>query len=286
MQNQPLVSVLIPCFNSLSTIDQTIRSVLEQTYCNLEIIINDDCSTDNTYEHIEKTYSKFNSIKIGRNKKNLGMCGNWNQLFSKAKGEYWLKLDADDIIEPLFIEKTVEAALIYDSDFTGTSYTFYDTKQELHSKVTTHYNRKSGFIENPLEDIFINYPFHLCFTLLKADFVQAISTKYYFMETEVGDAEFQIRAALHPSFKAYFIKQELGFYCFHGNNSSLTPLKQAKSFIYDVVSKHHLALKQQLGKKYRRKIATNFKYYLKDMVLLRAPWDLKLLFTSFKYALF
>jgi hypothetical protein len=62
----------------------------------------------------------------------------------------------------------------------------------------------------------------------------------------VCDAEFQIRAAFQPEFKAYFIKQELGYYCQHGKNSSITPLKQAKSFIYDVIPIHHKALKANL----------------------------------------
>lgn len=286
MGYQPLVSILIPCFNSLSTIDETLKSALTQTYGNIEIIINDDCSTDKTFQYVKENYSDYKNLKINRNNNNLGMCGNWNELFKKANGKYWLKLDADDIISPTFIETTVIAALTHNSDFTGTSYKFYDTQKKLSNNVFTHINRESGFIEKPLQDIFINYPFHLCFTLLKADFVQTISKEYYFMKTEVGDAEFQIRAALNPNFKAYFIKEELGLYCFHGNNSSLTPLKQARSFIYDVVGKHHLSLKQQLGRKYQKKIAKNFKCYLKDMILQRAPWDLKLLYTSFKYVVF
>jgi glycosyltransferase involved in cell wall biosynthesis len=285
MQNKPLVSILIPCFNSLTTIDDTLKSVLAQTYCNIEIIVNDDFSSDGTFEHIKKSYAGKRNLKITQNDFNLGMCGNWNKLFEKATGEYWLKLDADDIINPTFIETTTIAALAHKSDFTGTSYQFYDKQQKQTSNVFTHQHRQTGFIEKPLQDIFINYPFHLCFTLLKADFVKKMSPQYFFMDTEVGDAEFQIRAALNQNFKAYFINEELGLYCFHGNNSSLTPLKQAKSFIYDLVGKHHESLKHNLGKLYQKKIATNFKCYLKDMILQRAPWDLRLLYTSFKYAI-
>lgn len=76
------------------------------------------------------------------------------------------------------------------------------------------------------------------------------------------------------------------FYRFHGRNSSLTPLKQAKSFIYAVVGEHHYALKKALGQHYRFKLWTNFKHYLKSMIQGRSPFDFKLLFTTLKHVLF
>lgn len=283
MNSRPLVSVLIPCYNSLKTIDRTLQSVLSQTYTNIEVIISDDCSTDDTYHFLTKNYGNNRGILLSQNPKNLGMCGNWNKLFAKATGMYWLKLDADDIISPDFIEKTVKKAIETDADFTGSSYQFLDINKGEPSKVYIHQKMGEGFLDNPLASIFIDYPFHLCFTLLKAEFVKKISSEYYFMETEVGDAEFQIRAALFPGFKAYFIKEELGFYCFHGNNSSLTPLKQAKSFLYDVIKKHHQSLDEKLNYAFHHKMRANFKQYLKSMLLGRAPWDMKLLLTCFRF---
>lgn len=284
--SRPLVSVLIPCYNSLKTIDNTIKSVLDQSYNHLEIIINDDCSTDGTYQYLVENYGHLSFLKINRNEVNLGMCANWNKLFSLANGEYWLKLDADDILKKEFLEITVVAATTHKSDFTGTSYNFLDVIKNETSPVITHINRKDGMISDPISDIFINYPFHLCFTLLRADFVKKISPQYYFVNTEVGDAEFQIRAALNNEFKAYFINKQLGFYCFHGNNSSLTPLKQAKSFLYDVIGIHHAELQEKLKGLFNHKMKDNFKLHLKEMLLRRTPWDFKLLTTYFKYAWF
>lgn len=278
-----LVSILIPCFNSLPTIEKTINSVIAQDYKEIEIIIQDDCSLDGTYELVCKKYNHLPFIKIQQNEQNRGMCCNWNILFAKANGVFWLKLDADDYIEPSFISTTLVKALATGADFTGTSYNFVDTEKNKITEVSSHYHLEEGFIENPLKSIFIDYPFHLCFTLLKAEFVKKISPDYFFMDTEVGDAEFQIRAALSKDFKAYFISEKLGFYCFHGNNSSLTPLKQAKSFVYDVVAKHKTDLKRQLGINFNHKMIDNFKIYLKSMVLNRAPWDIKLLYTCIKY---
>jgi glycosyltransferase involved in cell wall biosynthesis len=284
MNNKPLVSILIPCYNSKLTIDDTIQSAIKQSYSNLEIIVNDDFSIDGTLEYVIEKYGNEPRILIYQNIKNLGMCENWNILFDKAKGDYWLKLDADDIIKPQFIEITLQNALQNQAVFSGSSYEFLDVKKNKVSEVFTHKNRTQGILENPLEDIFINYPLHLCFTLLKASFVKKISPNYYFLNTEVGDAEFQIRAALHSDFKAYFDSRKLGYYCFHGNNSSLVPLKQAKSFIFDILGLHHKSLNIKLGYIYRKKLRSNFKLYLKEMILIRTPWNFKLLNTTFKYA--
>lgn len=284
MEQQPLVSILIPCYNAINTIDDTIQSVLKQRYSNLEIIIQDDDSSDGTYDHLLKHYGHHPFIQLFQNEKNLGMCRNWNSLFQKAKGDYWLKLDADDLLVDSFVDQTVEIAQYTGADFVGSSYQFLDVRKKEYAKVFTHQNRKSGLLQNPLSDIFINYPFHLCFTLLKAEFVQKISPNYYFMNTEVGDAEFQIRAALEPNFKAYFLAEELGAYCFHGANSSLTPLKQAKSFLFDVVSQHHNLLLKRMKLAYRNKMRANFKLYLKEMLLRRTPWNFKVLKSSFKFA--
>lgn len=284
MEEKPLVSILIPCYNAKATIDATLQSALNQTYDFVEIVINDDCSTDGTYLYLKENYQKHPSIRISQNAQNLGMCGNWNVLFAKAKGTYWIKLDADDLLAPNFIAETIKIALAHDADFIGTSYEFLDVKKNETSAVYTHQNRRSGLLENSLAEIFTNYPFHLCFTLLKASFVKEISPNYYFMETEVGDAEFQIRAASHKNFSAYFLADKMGYYCFHGNNSSLTPLKQSKSFVFDVLAIHHHYLKKQLGSTYTDKIKANFKLYLKEMILRRTPWDLGLLKQTFKYA--
>jgi glycosyltransferase involved in cell wall biosynthesis len=280
-----LVSILIPCYNAEKTIIQTVMSALNQDYDNIEILVNDDYSTDNTYQILKNEFSEIENIKIFRNQRNLGIAGNWNMAFGKANGEYWVKLDGDDMIAPSFISTALKIALKHDCDFTGTSFVNLDLNTKKVTKVLTHQFFKDGLLESPLKSIFIVHPFHLCFILLKADFVRKMNPPLYFIDTEVCDAEFQIRAALNPHFKAYFIKQELGYYCHHGRNSSLSPLKQARSFIYDVIPIHHFILKEKLGLPFRKKLIKNFYIYLKLMVKRKAPVDFNLLFNCLKYAL-
>lgn len=103
----PLVSICIPCYNSASTIEKTIQSVLNQTYTNLEIIISDNASTDQTADVIRKITDS--RIKFYVNETNLGLIQNFQIVLSYATGQYVKCLCADDIITPDCIEKQVDA---------------------------------------------------------------------------------------------------------------------------------------------------------------------------------
>ncbi|MCX6232251.1 MAG: glycosyltransferase [Bacteroidetes bacterium] len=105
MKIQPLVSICIPAYNSESFIKETIESVINQSYKNIEIIINDDFSKDKTVEII---YSfDDNRIKFFQNKQNLGAEGNWNKSLERAKGKYCKIMGADDILSSNCIEEQV-----------------------------------------------------------------------------------------------------------------------------------------------------------------------------------
>lgn len=107
----PLVSIIIPLYNAEQFIRQTIKSVLEQSYQNIEIIIIDDFSTDKSFELV----SKINSEKIIliKNKKKGG-CAARNYGFEVSKGEFIQYLDADDLISKDKIKNQV--ALLLDNE--------------------------------------------------------------------------------------------------------------------------------------------------------------------------
>lgn len=284
MKNSPLVSILIPCYQAEKTIANTINSVLKQTYNHLEIIVQDDFSTDGTMQILNSNFAHYPQIKIYQNTTNKRTAANWNSLFTKANGSYWLKLDGDDLIKPDFVQITLAAALEQKSDFTATSFESLDLITKSVKPAYIHQFMETGFLNNPVSDIFIKHPFHLCFILISAKFIKAHFNKNeIFIDTEVCDAEFQINASLKPNFKAYFINQQLAYYCFHGQNSSTTPLKQAKSFVYDVVPLHAKPLKKYLGFRFNLKMKKNLTIYLKLMLKGEAPWDFKLLLHCFKY---
>ncbi|MDQ6812945.1 MAG: glycosyltransferase family 2 protein [Bacteroidota bacterium] len=85
-----LVSVCIPVFNGAKFLSQAIRSVLDQTYTNLEILLIDDRSSDNS-ETIIKNFEEIDKrIRYIKNDINLGLVGNWQKCVKEAKGE-WIK---------------------------------------------------------------------------------------------------------------------------------------------------------------------------------------------------
>ncbi len=99
------VSVVIPAYNASAYLADAISSILEQTFQDYEIIIIDDCSSDNTWDVIQNFAKKNLCIKAYQNEKNLGIAGNRNKGVSLAKGKYLVWQDADDISLPMRIER-------------------------------------------------------------------------------------------------------------------------------------------------------------------------------------
>jgi glycosyltransferase involved in cell wall biosynthesis len=91
---QPLISILMPAYNCATFIKQAIESVINQSYANWELLIADDCSTDNTRKIAENYIDS--RIKFHHNTKNLGYLQTWNKLAALAEGEFITFQDADD----------------------------------------------------------------------------------------------------------------------------------------------------------------------------------------------
>ncbi|MFS9041329.1 glycosyltransferase family 2 protein [Streptococcus cristatus] len=92
-----LVSIITPTFNSANFIEETIKSVLSQTYPNWEMIIVDDCSGDDTEEIVSQYVREDTRIKYIRLEKNSGAAVARNKAMREAEGEYMAFLDSDDI---------------------------------------------------------------------------------------------------------------------------------------------------------------------------------------------
>lgn len=101
-ENTPLVSVLMPAYNCGKFVQHAIQSILNQTYTHWELLIADDCSTDDT----KKVAESFSDprIKFYHNTTNQGYLKTWNKLAALAKGEYITFQDADDYCSPNRIE--------------------------------------------------------------------------------------------------------------------------------------------------------------------------------------
>ena len=109
--SNPLVSVLIPAYNHENYVQETINSIIDQTYQNIELIIYDDGSKDSTWNKIkeleEKCKKRFTNVYF-ETKENEGTCKTMNKLLDLAKGEYVIVVASDDMIKPNMIEKEVD----------------------------------------------------------------------------------------------------------------------------------------------------------------------------------
>jgi len=104
VDSKPLISIVITSYNYGNYIKKAIKSCMEQNYKNLEIIVVDDGSTDDTLNILDTFNSK---IKVYKNK-NQGLEKTANFGIKKSKGEYWVRLDADDYLENNFITEMVK----------------------------------------------------------------------------------------------------------------------------------------------------------------------------------
>lgn len=105
----PLVSVITPAYNSEKYITETVRSVIAQTYQNIEIIVVDDASTDNTLQVVEEMDIN-RPISVIKKEKNSGAAASRNIGYKNSKGTLIKFLDADDFIDPEMIANQVALA--------------------------------------------------------------------------------------------------------------------------------------------------------------------------------
>lgn len=101
----PLVSIIMPVFNSERYLKLAIDSILEQTYENIELLIVDDGSTDKSVQII-RTFSS-SKIRFFQNEKNIGVSATRNKMINLSKGKYIALMDSDDISPKYRIEKQV-----------------------------------------------------------------------------------------------------------------------------------------------------------------------------------
>ena len=110
MTNSPLVSVLVPSYNHEKYVQETINSVIAQTYKNIELIVIDDGSKDNSWQKIQemkpKCEERFMRVHL-ETKQNEGLCTTLNKLISLAKGDFVYLLASDDNPKPHAIETEV-----------------------------------------------------------------------------------------------------------------------------------------------------------------------------------
>jgi glycosyltransferase involved in cell wall biosynthesis len=137
----PKVSVLIPLYNSENYIEETLLSVFNQSYKNIEIIIVDDGSTDNSYNIAKK--HECDNVKVIR-QKNSGACRARNFAFECSSGDLIQYLDADDLLSKDLIKNKVKYFMDYGKNIVVTStlkrfYTSINDSKTISEKIRKNY---------------------------------------------------------------------------------------------------------------------------------------------------
>ncbi len=151
------VSVLVPCYNSQAFIRKTIPSLLNQSYKNLEIILIDDGSTDDTFAILTEIAETDSRIKLYKNEINLGLINTLNKALNLSTGDFIARFDADDYLTTDRILNQINIFSNYkDVDFITSYADYYDSKGRYHSFVETFLGTTAlsakfiGLFETPL----------------------------------------------------------------------------------------------------------------------------------------
>lgn len=135
LNDEELVSIIMPSYNTASYIQETVESVLKQTYTNWELIIVDDCSTDDT-DNVLTTFTDTR-IRIYKNEKNSGAAVSRNKALREAKGKWIAFLDSDDLWSPDKLKKQITFMKKNGYSFSYTNYEEINTEgQKTGVKVT------------------------------------------------------------------------------------------------------------------------------------------------------
>lgn len=122
MSTYPVISVLMPAYNSSSTITRAVDSILTQTFTDFELIILDDYSTDQTAAIVRDYIKQDKRIRLVQNSTNQGIATNRNLAVAESRGKYIAFIDSDDYVDPKYLETLYKNLQESKSDITACSY--------------------------------------------------------------------------------------------------------------------------------------------------------------------
>lgn len=123
------VSIIIPVYCSENTIEKCVKSLIRGTYSNIEIILIEDCSSDNSWEICEKLRNQYSCVRAYRNSKNSGPSATRNRGLQIMTGKYLMFIDSDDWVESSFVSDFVNAYQKYHPGMIVAGYINHDEVQ-------------------------------------------------------------------------------------------------------------------------------------------------------------
>jgi len=229
--SNPLVSVLIPTFNRAEEIRKTLRSIFENNFSNLEIIVFDNKSTDNTKKVVENFSKNSKQLKYFCQPKNLGPLENWKSALNVSKGKYVHWLWSDDWVESDFYIKMTKR-LEKDSSTIAFCSVKTVNLEDNWEKITYSYldgvYDSKQFLKKYIKGF--EYPVSPAACLLRRDHCSSILNDFFVPDTKninvndygTGYDAVMIMEGIFNSLKVSLVNKQLVNFRFHKNSISVT----------------------------------------------------------------
>ena len=247
-----LVSVIIPVFNTEKYVEKTLMSVMNQTYTNLEIIVIDDKSTDNSGMIVDELAKRDTRIRVYHNEHNIGHSLARNKGLELAHGEYYGFVDSDDYIHPCFYERLLKVLLDNEADVSVCCNTsFFDGDEETVFAGLLNEKARVEDHDEYLEHFMDRYTGSIswvCNKLYKAELFKGITFKDFFGEDIVINSEIalKVKKAAWVSDEMYAYRRRAGSTTAAGTKNIAVPAAKSCLATYDVLKGENPQFDQRL----------------------------------------
>lgn len=169
------IDILIATYNGEKYIEEQLNSILNQTYKNINILISDDCSKDETLNILQKYANLYSNISVFTHEKNLGYKKNFEFLLSKVESKYYMLCDQDDIWLPKKIELSYKKMIEDDADLVYCDLIVVDENlKEINNSYWNVIGIKNKVKYDDIRSLYLNNCVTGCTLLSKSKYIKDI----------------------------------------------------------------------------------------------------------------
>lgn len=216
--NKPLLSIIVPCYNAGEEIERCLLSLLNQTYRNMEVVVVDDASTDDSIQRVESLQDD-RTILI-RHSSNQGLSCTRNTGLNVVRGEYIGFVDADDFVDEDYYERLYDSAVSEGADIVMAEMKIVSSKKMMVRRnrpvAESDFIKKWGLLHNGAA----------CDKLYKADLIEQLGLRFY--EGRIWEDNLFVLKAVHASGVLATIHGTFYHYILRENSITQAPEKHQK----------------------------------------------------------